>query len=515
MFQAASAAFPACRPGLQPWYIRADTRHARRVPLSPFQRASRHDGLSHAPHRRASCTAVLIPHPAAKYSVLSAVTLSFPFCYSLAPPHARTQMPIPLLPLIVLSLCAPPAALPYQTRLHTLATNNPLVDVGSIGKSRQGRTIEVVWITDAAEKSTAPSDRPTLVIVAGIDGRHRVGVAAAVGVAEKLIADHKDLLKTTRFAIIPCLNPDNYAWQLDAAHPKTDYGRTFAPHDADHDGRVNEDPAEDLNADGVISVMRIKDPKPGSDLRAEYCLDPDNPKLLKKPDAAKGQHAEYALLTEGSDNDNDGKFNEDGIGGSGGGTDLNMNFPYRWPEFADGAGPYPLSEPESLAFSRWLIDQANIVAILAFAPGDSVLNPPAAGKFDPSGALTTGIEEGDKAVYDEVSKLFKDATKMNGAPALELAGSLPGWAYADEGVLAFSTPVWVRPDLVTKEAPKKEGDAEKKDGEADKKDGDGPSASEIQSRIRDFQNASPAEREKMMQEFNNLPADVQARFRAA
>jgi hypothetical protein len=31
--------------------------------------------------------------------------------------------------------------------------------------------------------------------------------------------------------------------------------------------------------------------------------------------------------------------------------------------------------------------------------------------------------------------------------------------------------------------------------------------------MRDFQNASPAEREKMMQEFNNLPADVQARIR--
>lgn len=360
-------------------------------------------------------------------------------------------------------VCVCPAAdPPYQARLNQLAgANAGLVEISNIGASRQGHPIQVVWLGERGE-------HPTIVLVAGIDGRHRVGIETAVGVAEKLVVDHKDLLKSVRFAIVPCLNPDNFTWQLDPAHPKMDYGRTFAPRDADHDGRINEDPAEDLNADGVISLMRIKNPAPGSEFKAEYCIDPENPKLLKKPDASKGQRAEYALLTEGIDNDGDGKFNEDGVGGIGGGADLNMNFPYRWPEFSDGAGPYPLSEPESRAFAQWLAAQSNVVAVLAYAPGDTLINMPQVGKFDPSGSLTLGIEDGDKAAYEEVSKLFKDTTKMTGAPGLELAGSLTGWAYADEGVLSFSTPVWVRPDLLKKDEPKKEEPkVEKKEGEAD------------------------------------------------
>ncbi len=427
-------------------------------------------------------------------------------------------MPTPLVS-VALMLLSQPGEPPYQARIKALEASKPFIETTSIGSSRQNRSIQALWVTDFGDKTVAPADRPTMILVAGIDGRHRVGIDTAIGVAEKLIADHKDLLKTVRFGIVPCLNPDNYAWNLDAAHPKTDYGRTFAPHDADHDARTNEDAAEDLNGDGVISMMRIKDPKPGSDLRAEFCIDPENAKLLKKPDATKGQKAEYALLVEGSDNDGDGKFNEDGIGGSaGGGTDLNMNFPYRWPEFSDGAGPYPLSEPESLTFAQWLIGQSNVVAVLAYAPGDTILNQPPAGRFEQSGQLTSGIENGDKAACDEVTKLFKESTKMNGAPGMDLAGSLTGWAYADEGMLAFSTPVWVRPDLVTKDPPRREGgDVEKKDGNAPAGEGEagGMSQEEIQKRIRDFQSATPAERERMLQDFNNLSPEVQARIRAA
>jgi len=91
-----------------------------------------------------------------------------------------------------------------------------------------------------------------------------------------------------------------------------------------------------------------------------------NAKLLKKPDAAKGERAVYALMVEGSDNDGDGKFNEDGIGGSGGGIDLDMNFPYRWPEYADGAGAYQLCEPESLALVDWMLKQKSIAAVMVY-----------------------------------------------------------------------------------------------------------------------------------------------------
>jgi hypothetical protein len=429
-------------------------------------------------------------------------------------------MPNPLLS-IVFSLLAQPGELPFEARLKAMESASPFISAAPIGQSRQGRVIRGIWVTDFADKAIAPSDRPTLILIAGLDARHTVGVETALNVADRLIADHKDLLKSVRFGIVPCANPDTFARHLDPAKPRVDFGRTIVPGDADGDRRTDEDPAEDLNGDGIISMMRVKNPHPRTGLRAEFCLDPDNPRLLKRPDPAKGQRAEYALLIEGIDNDGDGKFNEDGVGGAaGGGVDLNMNFPYRWPEFSDGAGPYPLSEPESLVLAQWLLDQPNIAAIVVFGPGDTILNQPPAGRFDQNGSLTLGIENGDKAAYDEIARLFKEATRMSGAPGMDLAGSLPGWAYSNLGTLSVSTPVWVRPDLVSRDAPRpdrREGEVRGEAGPADRPEAapaGGLPESDIRARIAAFMAASPAERERMMQEFNSLPPEEQERIRS-
>lgn len=360
-----------------------------------------------------------------------------------------------------------PADLPFEQRIRDLAAASPrVVDLAEFGQSRHGRPLYVLRLADGE----GAADRPALLIVAGANSVHRVGTDVAVGLAERLAADRPDALKNTTVYIVPCLNPDGLEWQLDKAHSAAEFGRTLVPHDADRDGRVSEDPGEDLNGDGMITLMRIKEPRPGSSLRAEYTPDPENPGLLKKPDAAKGERATYTLLTEGIDNDGDGKFNEDGIGGSaGGGIDLEMNFPGRWPEFTEGAGRYALCEPEARALARWMLDRASIAAVLVYGPGDTLVTIPPAGRFDITGQVPTGIEEGDKAAYEAVSKLFKDATGMTGAPTSDMNGTLQAWAYTNYGVLSFQTPVWVRPDLVKKEAAK-EGEAKedekKEDGKA-------------------------------------------------
>jgi hypothetical protein len=347
-----------------------------------------------------------------------------------------------------------------EQRLKALAAARPsMVELSRIGMSRQGRPLHLALLADKDAKEVAPADRPALLIVAGAAGNHRVGVEAALGVAEKLAGEHADQLKTFSVYVVPCLNPDSFAFNAEPGRPVSDYSRTIAPFDADHDGRVNEDPGEDLNGDGMVTMMRITDPPPGSSFKAEYVADPENAKVLRKADPAKGEVPRYALIVEGSDNDGDGKFNEDGPGGSaGGGVDLDLNSPYRWPEFSDGAGPYPFSEPESLALARWLLDHRNVVAVVFYGPHDTLVNVPQAGRFDDAGGIPLGIENGDKPYYDEISKVFKDITKMTGAPGVDPAGSLHGWAYAMAGVYSFSTPVWVRPDLVKSEPPRREGE---------------------------------------------------------
>lgn len=358
-----------------------------------------------------------------------------------------------------------------KLRLDALAAKHPtLVEVASIGMSRQGRAVHIVRLTDRgapAEGSIPADQRPMLVIVAGANPMHAVGVETALGVAERLADQHADALRGVSVVVIPMLNPDGFAWHAEAGRPKTDFPRTPLPSDADRDGRVNEDPAEDLNGDGAITMMRVVDPAAGSPWPATMCDDPADKRLMKTPDAAKGESPKYAVFIEGIDNDGDGRFNEDGPGGSaGGGVEFDLNAPYRWKEWGDGIGAYPLSEPEMLAFIKGMTDHQAIAAVLVLGPHDTLVNVPQAGRFDDSGRVPTGIEEGDKPFYDEVSKAFKDITKMTGAPTVDNAGSLQGWSYAHHGVWTFATPVWVRPDLVKSEEPKKDDakpDDEKKE----------------------------------------------------
>jgi hypothetical protein len=79
---------------------------------------------------------------------------------------------------------------------------------------------------------------------------------------------------------------------------------------------------------------------------------------------------DYLMYTEGIDNDGDGKYNEDGIGG----LDLHRNYPENWrPDNRGdatgrgytqfGAGEYPLSEIETRSTVLWLLSHPNISVV--------------------------------------------------------------------------------------------------------------------------------------------------------
>lgn len=343
-----------------------------------------------------------------------------------------------------------------------IGQDDPWRSVGSIGESRSGRAIGVVSLGPPGEDALGRTrdQRPALLIVAGVDGRHAIGRLAADAVGERLLRDHRALLEAHTVYIITSLNPDGEGWLAGEGGARIDSGRNAAEVDADHDGRVGEDGGDDLNADGMVTMMRVLDPPAAYGLKAEWVIDEDEPRLMRKADSAAGETGRYALLIEGADNDGDGRFNEDGPGGSGGGgVDLDMNFPSHHPEHADGAGAYPLSEPESRALAEWLTGRDNIVAVLVYGPHDNLVKAPGAGKFDESGRMPTGLEQDDEAYHKKIGEVFTEITGMTGAPTRETGGSLVSYAYTDFGVWAFSTPVWVRPDQVKKEdEPKEDGE---------------------------------------------------------
>src|SRR5439155_5835595 len=109
-----------------------------------------------------------------------------------------------------------------------------------------------------------------------------------------------------------------------------------------------------------------------------------------------GEKGQWRILgEEGIDDDGDGLVNEDPPGG----VDPNRNWPYEWrPEATQGgAGPYPLSEPETRATALWVLRHPRIAAVQSYHnAGSMILRPPAA-QTDAEAEMPAQ----DRALYDE------------------------------------------------------------------------------------------------------------------
>lgn len=385
-----------------------------------------------------------------------------------------------------------------------------------VDRSRIGLTAndQPIYVYRVSQGDGDPDARPGLLIVAGIDGRHTSGPAIArelVGALER----KADLTGATVY-VIPRLNRD--AQDRDdtiAAVP----GGTRTPEDADRDGRIDEDGPQDLNGDGFITMMRTAEANAKYGVELTHVVDPDHPRLMRPADASKGEVATHALLPEASDQDGDGKMGEDGVGG----VDLNKNFPYRWPEFGNHIGAYPLSEPESKALATWLLGRPNILAAIVYGPHDTIINVPSAGGYDHTGRVPTGLERADKELMDRLSEAYKEATKLSQADKPSLDGSFAGWAYAHLGLVTIATNPWQRPEP-PKEAGKDEPKDEPDEQPAEEAKPDEPpfimigdyklvlTQAAIQAALAEAQSLSPAEQAERMAAFEALPIETRQRI---
>jgi hypothetical protein len=299
------------------------------------------------------------------------------------------------------------------------------------------------------------SSRPGLLVVAGLDGRHRVSSAAAVRVAESLLATPDVLEAATVYVVARIVEPGTAA------------GRVAVPHDGDRDGRDDEDGPRDLDGDGVVRMMRVADPSPVLGLTATHVVDEDDPRLMRP--ARAGERATHAMLPESIDADGDGRFGEDGPGG----TDANVDWPAHWPEFSDAVAGWPLSLPRTRALADWILATEHLAATLILGPGDSLSSVPLTRGGGPTGRVPEGILTGDERDHEQVTTRFRERTGISAGPRTARgAGSLDAWAYAHLGLWSFSTPLWDRPDRlgdlatggIPVEAAESDGAAESGDG---------------------------------------------------
>jgi len=346
--------------------------------------------------------------------------------------------------LLLVATCWPvcAGAGPYRdykslrSHLASLARREPnLVRLDTLARSLERRKIWIAEIGRGADE--ARSARPALLVVAGIEGDDLIGSCVAASWIESLIeryekdADVTNLLNTTTLYVVPRLNPD--AAQKFFAPVQMETNVNGRPFDDDHDGLPDEDGPEDLNADGLVTWMRVRD------ARGEYALDPVDNRLLVKADPAEGQAGAWRYLPEGIDSDHDGKWNEDGPGG----VNLNRNFPYEYAYFASDAGLHPVSENETRALADFIVDHPNIGIVLTYGAADNLLKCPEGGEPPGRRKLLTTMDKKDVDYYRVAGELYRETFGLD----KELEGqTFPGtfsdWMYFDRGRFSVAARPW-------------------------------------------------------------------------
>jgi len=325
-----------------------------------------------------------------------------------------------------------------KAQLQRLAESE-VAQLTSLGTTLGDR--EVLLLTVA--KGNA-DERPAILILGSVEAPHLVGSEIVQRMAAHFVGKHKDeeiaaLLDRYTLYFIPRPNPD--ASEFFFKRPYDERLINLKPTDADRDGAIDEDPTEDLNGDGLITMMRVADPA------GEYLPHPDDARLMVKADPKKDERGKYLLYTEGRDNDGDERFNEDGSGG----VDLNRNFTFRYPYYKAGAGPNQVSEVESRAVADFAFQHPNIALVLSFSPQDNLAS---SWKFDKNNGLElvkAEIRGSDKEIYDTFSKTYKKLHKGKKPPATEDArGALAHWAYFHYGCWSLSARAWWPPEVAEK-----------------------------------------------------------------
>lgn len=331
---------------------------------------------------------------------------------------------------------------------------------------------------------------PAILVIGNPEGDVPLATEAAVFLAQDILKDAKQYMHVTWY-IIPVLNPDALA--LYGSSPLYCDRRNAEPYNDDMDDQTDEDGYNDLDGNGIITTMRVKDPE------GTWIAMKDDPRIMRRANTAKGEKGVYKLYTEGIDDDGDGKYNEDGPGG----TNPGINFPHLFkPHTAEG-GLWPGSTPETFALMKFVYEHPEIAMTMVYGSTNFCLVPPKKGRkgtvdmnkikvpermagmigADPDqtysmkeliemvqplappgfeidesviasflglGAVVNPLDE-DLKFYKELSEQYKKYLKDKGMeterldPAAAKDGSPELWAYYHLGLPSFSMDFWTLP----------------------------------------------------------------------
>jgi murein tripeptide amidase MpaA len=326
--------------------------------------------------------------------------------------------------------------------LHEFAAEYPhLFKVESIGKSHEGRD---VWLVTATNFASGPDiEKPALWVDGNLHASEVAGSTANLyfikSLADRYTKDSTvtECLDTRVFYIVPRVNPDGAEWAL-ADRPKLIRSST-RPYPYDEESTEGLIADEDIDGDGRILTMRIADPN------GAWKAHPDDPRLMIRRDPVETGGTYYRLLPEGLMRNYDGvtiqvKRPKEGL-------DLNRNFPVAWRQENEqvGAGPYPVSEPESRNLVDFIVRHPNLTGVVTFHTYSGVILRPYDDRSDeemPAEDLWTFKKIGDKGTaltgYPNVST-YHD---FRYHPKTVTTGGFDTWMYDHMGMYSWTVEIW-------------------------------------------------------------------------
>lgn len=397
-----------------------------------------------------------------------------------------------------------------QAFIKNLAASNPqTVKIHKIATSPGGSEVSVIGI------SKNQGNGPAIFVGANFDGITPLATEGALWLASYLLENSRYTEKVNWY-ILPCGNPD--AAGNFFATPRIAETLNALPVNNDVDEQTDEDGCEDLNGDGFITLMRKKVPD------GNYRISDEDPRLLVRADPLKGERGIYRIYTEGTDNDNDGLYNEDGRGG----VNPGINFPHDFRHNVKEAGLWPGYAPETFGVMEFIYAHPEIIMTVTLGEANLLLDLPQEGKpdFDPSkirvteqlsrqtglpanetytleqliltlqnrfpdlnvdenmvlSSLNLGPErnfrKNDIVMLESLSKAYKKALSEAGLPTARIpsekprSGSFELFSYFHLGVPTIAINLWkpdARRDSTSAPAAQTEGSATVRDGSREKK----------------------------------------------
>ena len=247
-------------------------------------------------------------------------------------------------------------------------------------------------------------DVPAVFVGANFEGNVPLATEGALYLAQMLL-DSSKYTQHLKWYIVAQPNPD--ASKDYFARVKTGSSLNQFVINNDADEAINEDGTDDLNGDGMITQMRVKD------LEGQYIVSKKDARILDQADKSKGERGEYKVYSEGIDNDLDGEYNEDGIGG----INIGITFPHLFPYTNKEAGHYSGESPETYGIMRFIFDRPDIAMVYTLGTSNFCLVPPKGGRKGDANLESIkiparygrifGIDVSKTYSMDEVIEIFK------------------------------------------------------------------------------------------------------------